>query len=106
MTDTVSGRQVPNATRGAQLVIGIICMAMIANLQYGWTLFVVPISAKFGWSQADIQVAFSIFILVETWLVPIEGWFVDRYGPGVVVAFGGVMVAIAWTLNSVASQEL
>jgi len=51
-----------------------------------------------------IQVAFSIFIATETWLVPVEGWFVDRYGPRVVVAFGGVLVAIAWALNSVASS--
>jgi OFA family oxalate/formate antiporter-like MFS transporter len=49
-------------------------MAMIANLQYGWTLFVNPIADKYGWSKAAIQVAFTIFILTETWLVPIEGW--------------------------------
>ena len=104
MTDTRFGGQSADSRRWLQLVVGVVCMAMIANLQYGWTLFVVPISTKFGWSQADIQVAFSIFILVETWLVPIEGWFVDRYGPGIVVAVGGVLVAIAWSLNSVASS--
>src|SRR5476651_1346749 len=104
MTDVFSGARTPNSTRWLQLVVGIVCMAMIANLQYGWTLFVVPISTKFGWSQADIQVAFSIFILVETWLVPIEGWFVDRYGPAVVVAVGGILVAVAWTLNSIADS--
>ena len=36
--------------------------------------------------------------------MPIEGWFVDRYGPRVVVLFGGVLVGIAWMLNSVASS--
>ena len=90
--------------RWAQLVFGIICMVMIANLQYGWTLFVNPIDQKYHWGTAAIQVAFSIFIATETWLVPIEGWFVDRFGPRVVVAFGGVLVAIAWTMNSVASS--
>jgi OFA family oxalate/formate antiporter-like MFS transporter len=90
--------------RWLQLVLGIVCMAMIANLQYGWTLFVNPIDAKYHWGRAAIQVAFSIFVLTETWLVPVEGWFVDRYGPKVVVLFGGVLVGVAWMLNSVASS--
>jgi OFA family oxalate/formate antiporter-like MFS transporter len=80
-------------------------MVLIANLQYGWTLFVDPIAAKHGWSIAAIQVAFSIFIAFETWLTPISGWFVDRLGargPMTVVAFGGVMVAIGWVINSYA----
>ena len=59
--------------RWGQLLMGIVCMAMIANLQYGWTLFVDPIADKHGWSRATIQVAFTIFVLTETWLVPIEG---------------------------------
>jgi OFA family oxalate/formate antiporter-like MFS transporter len=101
MTDTVSGHQVSNSNRWVQLVVGIICMSMIANLQYGWTLFVAPIDAKFGWGRAAIQVAFSIFVLTETWLVPIEGWFVDRYGPRIVVVIGGVLCGISWMLNSV-----
>jgi OFA family oxalate/formate antiporter-like MFS transporter len=101
MTDTVSGHQASNSNRWVQLVVGIICMSMIANLQYGWTLFVAPIDAKFGWGRAAIQVAFSIFVLTETWLVPIEGWFVDRYGPRIVVVIGGVLCGISWMLNSV-----
>ena len=87
-----------------QLVLGIICMASVANLQYGWTLFVNPIDAKFHWGRAAIQVAFTTFVLIETWLVPVEGYLVDRFGPRPVVIFGGVLVAIAWVMNSVADS--
>ncbi|GAA4359185.1 oxalate/formate MFS antiporter [Variovorax defluvii] len=90
--------------RWGQLLIGIVCMAMIANLQYGWTLFVNPIADKHGWSRAAIQVAFTIFVLTETWLVPIEGYLVDRFGPRPVVLVGGVLCGIGWVLNSVASS--
>lgn len=90
--------------RWGQLLIGIVCMAMIANLQYGWTLFVNPISDKFGWSRAAIQVAFTIFVLTETWLVPIEGYLVDRFGPRPVVLVGGLLCGLGWTLNSVAES--
>jgi OFA family oxalate/formate antiporter-like MFS transporter len=90
------------SVRPVQLVVGIICMVMIANLQYGWTLFVLPIDNKFHWGRPAIQVAFSIFVLTETWLVPVEGWLVDRFGPRIVVLVGGILVAIAWALNSVA----
>jgi MFS transporter, OFA family, oxalate/formate antiporter len=87
-----------------QLAFGIVCMVMIANLQYGWTLFVLPIDAKYHWGRAAIQVAFSIFVLTETWLVPVEGWFVDRFGPKLVVLIGGILVGIAWVLNAIADS--
>src|SRR6266699_650034 len=92
------------ATRWGQLIFGIICMVMIANLQYGWTLFVNPIDQKYHWGRAAIQVAFTIFVLTETWLVPIEGYLVDRYGPKVMVCGSGVLVGIAWVINSLADS--
>jgi MFS transporter, OFA family, oxalate/formate antiporter len=87
-----------------QLTLGVICMASVANLQYGWTLFVNPIDAKFHWGRPAIQVAFTIFVLIETWLVPVEGYLVDRFGPRPVVIGGGILVAIAWMINSVADS--
>src|SRR6476661_2985586 len=92
------------ATRWGQLIFGIICMVMTANLQYGWTLFVNPIDDKHHWGRAAIQVAFSIFVLTETWLVPVEGWFVDRFGPKIVVLLGGILVGTAWVLNAIADS--
>src|SRR5271170_6912820 len=87
-----------------QLVLGVICMASVANLQYGWTLFVNPIDAQYHWGRAAIQVAFTIFVLIETWLVPVEGYLVDRFGPRPVVIAGAILVAIAWSINSVADS--
>jgi OFA family oxalate/formate antiporter-like MFS transporter len=79
-------------------------MVMIANLQYGWTLFVNPIDQKYHWGRAAIQVAFTIFVLTETWLVPFEGYLIDRFGPRVMVCGSGVLVAIAWAINSTADS--
>jgi len=90
--------------RWGQLMMGIVCMAMIANLQYGWTLFVNPIADRHGWSRAAIQVAFTIFVLTETWLVPIEGYLVDRFGPRPVVLAGGLLCGLGWVLNSYADS--
>ena len=90
----------PFGGRWVQLLIGIVCMSMIANLQYGWTLFVNPIDDKFHWGRSAIQVAFTIFVLTETWLVPIEGYLVDKFGPRPVVFFGGLLCGLGWVLNS------
>jgi OFA family oxalate/formate antiporter-like MFS transporter len=87
-----------------QLSLGVVCMSTVANLQYGWTLFVEPINAKYQWGLPAIQAAFSIFVLAETWLVPIEGSLVDRFGPGWVVMGGGILCGISWVLNSVADS--
>src|ERR1700687_1975379 len=94
----------PASFRWIQLFLGIVCMVMIANLQYGWTLFVNPIADKYGWSKAAIQVAFTIFVLMETWLVPIEGYLVDRFGPRPVVMIGGLLCGVGWVLNSFADS--
>src|SRR5437762_13998952 len=94
----------PASYRWMQLFMGIVCMAMIANLQYGWTLFVNPIAEKYGWTKAAIQVAFTIFVLTETWLVPIEGYLVDRFGPRVVVVSASILVGGSWIVNSFADS--
>ncbi len=92
----------PTALRNPwiQLIAGVICMAMIANLQYGWTVFVDPLAAANGWGRAAIQVSFTVFVVVETWLVPFEAALVDRYGPRIMVAIGGVLAGIAWVIDA------
>lgn len=83
-----------------QVVLGIICMAMVANYQYGWTVFVNPLAKAHDWTRAAIQVSFSIFVLVETWLVPFEGALVDRYGPRIMIIVGAVFAALAWVVDA------
>ncbi len=107
-TSNVVGAQSVSGVRWGFLAICVACMIMIANLQYGWTLFVNPINKAHGWSIASIQFAFSIFIALETWLTPIEGWIVDvlgpQRGPKIMVAFGGITVAIGWVINAYAQS--
>ena len=103
-SQSVAGGPAPSSTRWAQLAVGIVGMVAIANLQYGWTLFVNPIDSKFHWGKAAIQVAFTLFVLAETWLVPFEGYLVDRFGPRWIVAIGGLLVGAAWWINSGASS--
>ena len=95
---------ISDSFRWTQLVLGIACMVMIANLQYGWTFFVPDIQKAFKWDRASIQLAFTLFVLFETWLVPVEGWFVDKYGPRLVVLFGGILCGIGWVTNSYATS--
>ncbi len=94
--------------RWVQLCLGVLCMMLIANLQYAWTLFVNPMQQARHWDLVGIQFAFSIFIATETWLTPVAGWFVDRLGPmkgpRITVAFGGVLVGIGWALNAYADS--
>ena len=93
-------------TRWIQLLVGVVCMIATANIQYAWTLFVPEIQDKFGWARAEIQIAFTLFVLVQTWLAPIEGHFIDKFGPRVMVAFGAVMIGCAWIVNSQATSLL
>src|SRR3954453_18394478 len=103
--DAISSRATAaDATRWGQVIFGIVCMVMIANLQYGWTLFVNPIDQKYHWGRAAIQVAFTIFVLTEAGLVPVQGYLIDKVGPRTMVSGSGVLVGIAWVNNSVADS--
>ena len=106
MSDRSRPSAVARANRWSQLWLGMVCMILIANLQYAWTLFVNPLHQAHGWSIADIQIAFAIFIATETWLTPVAGWVVDnlgpRRGPPLTIGFGAITVAVAWVLNSYA----
>jgi len=94
---------VSDSTRWIQLVVGVICMIATANIQYAWTLFVPEIEETYGWSRASIQVAFTLFVIVQTWLAPLEGYFIDKFGPRMMVAFGAVFIGLAWIINSQAT---
>ncbi len=93
-----------SANRWVQLVVGMVCMVAAANIQYSWTLFVPEIEAAHGWTRASIQVAFTIFVVVQTWASPIVGYFIDRYGPRNVVMFGGLMTGLSWVIDSQAAS--
>src|SRR6201981_3300427 len=100
MAETSSERnsslQILLDSRWGILFVSVLSMVAVANLQYGWTLFVTPLQKHLGVEQALIQVTFTVFVLLETWLVPFEGWLVDKFGPKLLVMAGGVLAAIGW----------
>src|ERR1700685_527195 len=83
--------------RWVQLAGSVIGMVMIANLQYAWTLFVQPIQAAQGWSLLNIQGAFNLFLVCETWIMPFEGWLIDSMGPRIFLSIAAVLCGVGWT---------
>jgi OFA family oxalate/formate antiporter-like MFS transporter len=82
--------------RWAQLVAGVFAMMAIANLQYAWTLFTKPIQAHLHATLVDVQWTIALFIALETWLVPFEGYLVDRIGPRFMLGVGALGVGLGW----------
>lgn len=82
--------------RWVQLCAALVAMIMIANLQYSWTLFVKPLQTSTGWKLSDIQFAFTLFILFQTWVQPLDGWLIDRLGPRWFISAAGVLCGVAW----------
>jgi MFS transporter, OFA family, oxalate/formate antiporter len=93
-TSAVADARVPN--RWIILVASIVSMVAVANFQYGWTLFVLPLQKHLNQTAALISVTFTVFVLLETWLVPFEGWLVDKFGPRLLVMLGGVLAGLGW----------
>ena len=82
--------------RWFQLVASLIAMIMIANLQYAWTLFVKPLQSSTGWRLSDIRFAFTLFILFQTWIQPLDGWLIDRLGPRGFISAAGLLCGLGW----------
>ena len=82
--------------RWFQLVASLVAMIMIANLQYAWTLFVQPLQASTGWRLSDIQTAFTLFILCQTWVQPLDGWLIDKLGPRWFITVAGLLCGLGW----------
>jgi len=82
--------------RWAQLVAGVFAMMAVANLQYAWTIFVDPIQGHMHVKLSDVQWTITFFIALETWLVPFEGYLVDRIGPRFMLGIGAFFVALGW----------
>ena len=91
--------------RWAQLAASLVAMIMIANLQYAWTLFVEPIRQSTGWKLSDIQWGFTLFIIFETWVMPLEGWLIDSLGPRIFTTIAGVLCGFGWSSLAYASAR-
>jgi MFS transporter, OFA family, oxalate/formate antiporter len=86
--------RIPN--RWIQLVAGIFAMMAVANLQYAWTVFTKPIQSHLHATLVDVQWTITLFIALETWLVPFEGYLVDRVGPRLMLGVGAIAVGLGW----------
>ena len=93
MADAIAAKK---SHRWWQLIGCIAMMMAIANLQYAWTLFTIPLTKSLGVKLSAVQLAFTLFILFETWLVPFEGFLIDKLGIRKVVSVGAVLVGAAW----------
>jgi len=82
--------------RWAQLVAGVFAMMAIANLQYAWTIFVDPIRQHMHTTLVEVQWTITLFIALETWLVPFEGFLVDKIGPRFMLGIGAFFVGLGW----------
>jgi oxalate/formate antiporter len=86
--------------RWFQLALGLICMMAISSPQYVWTLFTKPLGAQLGATLPQLQVTFSILIVLQTFFSPLQGWLIDKFGPKLLLATGAILVGLSWVLAS------
>ena len=86
--------------RWIQLAAGLVCMMAISSPQYVWTLFTKPLAAELGTTMAQLQVTFSILIVLQTFFSPFQGALVDRFGPRLLLSTGAVLTGASWVLSA------
>ena len=90
-------------SRWIQLLLGLVCMVVISSPQYVWTLFTQPLISSLHVSLAQIQITFSLLIVVQTFLSPCQGFLVDKFGPRALLSLGGALTGLSWVLSARAS---
>ncbi|TDQ23342.1 oxalate/formate antiporter [Raoultella sp. BIGb0149] len=83
-----------------QLTLGLICMASISSPQYVWTLLTRPLTEKLGVGLAELQVTFSLLIILQTFFSPFQGRLVEKFGPRLLISLGTVMAGLSWVLSA------
>jgi len=91
-------------TRWLQLLLGLVCMMAISSPQYVWTLFTKPLAAKLGVPLSELQVTFSLLIVLQTFFSPFQGAMIERFGPRRLIAAGTVMAGLSWVLAASAGS--
>jgi oxalate/formate antiporter len=92
------------SARWLQLVLGLIAMMSISSPQYVWTLFTKSFQESTGGALAAIQITFSILIVLQTWLSPLQGYLVDKFGPRLLIAFGCLLSGAGWITSAYATS--
>ena len=90
--------------RWTQLVLGLVSMIVISSPQYVWALFTQPLTSALGATLAQLQVTFSILIVVQTFLSPPQGFLVDRFGPRLLLSAGALLTGTSWVLAAHATS--
>lgn len=99
-TKDVQSATAPSSTRWFQLILGLIAMASISSPQYVWALFTGPLEKQLNAPLAEIQVTFSILIILQTFLSPAQGYLIDRFGPKLLLSVGAIFTGLSWVLAS------
>jgi len=86
------------SNRWIQLLLGLLCMMAISSPQYIWALFTKPLTDSLGVSLAEVQVTFSLLIVLQTFLSPWQGFLIDRFGPRILLSAGAVLTGLSWAL--------
>jgi len=87
-------------SRWTQLVLGVLCMMSISSPQYVWALFTKPLGSQLGVSLTELQITFSILIVLQTFFSPFQGFLVERFGPRKLLSVGALLMGLSWVLAS------
>ncbi|MDR3466371.1 MAG: oxalate/formate MFS antiporter [Xanthobacteraceae bacterium] len=87
-------------TRWIQLGLGLIAMMAISSPQYVWTLFVKSFQTTTGAELSAVQVTFSLLVVLQTWLSPLQGWLVERFGSRLLITVGCLLSGLGWVTSA------
>lgn len=92
--------------RWIPLLLGLLSSTTCGMLLYAWSVFIRPLNAEFGWTRAEIAMAFAICCLVFGLMTFPAGRWSDKLGPRNVVMAGGLILGIGFVLSGFIQSKM
>ncbi|MFB2897372.1 OFA family MFS transporter [Aerosakkonemataceae cyanobacterium BLCC-F50] len=93
----------PEQGRWLYVPLGLIVLLCLGTV-YSWSIFRKPLEKAFSIGATESLLPFTVLLVVFAILMPITGFFIDKYGCRLVTAVGGIITGLGYILSSFASD--
>ncbi|MFB2974780.1 OFA family MFS transporter [Microseira sp. BLCC-F43] len=83
------------------ILLGIMVLLCLGTV-YSWSIFRKPLENLLNIGATDSLLPFTVLLVFYAVLMPITGFFIDKYGSRTVTAVGGVVTGIGYILSAFA----
>ena len=85
------------------VLLGLLLLLCLGTV-YSWSIFRTPLENLFNISATQSLLPFTFFLVLYSLLMPVAGFFIERFGATKIAAFGGIMMGMGYILSGLTNN--